>query len=91
MSRCQDSRRFDTLKPPRLIANNYKKKDEQMPQLDLDQVLDAVRRDDHTGICTNCGEEQYGCEPDARKYKCESCGQRTVFGAEELLITNWAF
>ena len=91
MSRCQDSRRFDTLKPPRLIANNYKKKDEQMPQLDLDQILDAVRRDDHTGICTSCGEEQYGCEPDARRYKCESCGQRTVFGAEELLITNWAF
>ena len=80
--------------------NNYKKKDEQMPhvphdhfteEVDLDQVLDAVRRDDHTGICTYCHAEQYGCEPDARKYKCEECGNRTVYGAEELLIMNWAF
>ena len=40
----------------------------------------------NTGICTNCGEEQEGCEPDARNYECYSCGKRAVFGAEELLL-----
>ena len=38
------------------------------------------------GICKNCGEDQEGCEPDARNYECESCGKRMVFGAEELLF-----
>lgn len=40
------------------------------------------------GGCTNCGDIQEGCEPDARHYKCESCGQRSVFGLEELLVMN---
>lgn len=39
-----------------------------------------------TGICTACGEDQEGCEPDARGYICESCGKSTVYGAEELLL-----
>ena len=39
-----------------------------------------------TGFCTECGEPQDGCEPDACNYLCESCGKRQVFGAEELLI-----
>jgi len=39
-----------------------------------------------TGICTACGEEQEGCEPDAREYVCESCGKPAVYGAEELLL-----
>ena len=38
------------------------------------------------GFCTACGEEQGGCEPDAKNYECESCGERMVFGAEQLLI-----
>ena len=38
------------------------------------------------GFCIECGECQGGCEPDARKYTCESCGKRAVYGAEELLI-----
>lgn len=52
----------------------------------LDQILAAVEADDNIGICLACGEEQFGCEPDARKYECESCGQSKVYGAEELLI-----
>jgi len=52
----------------------------------LDQVLAAVRRDDETGICVLCGNEQSPVEPDARKYACESCGRRAVFGAPELMI-----
>ena len=38
------------------------------------------------GYCVSCGEQQSGCEPDARKYTCESCGRRTVYGAAELLL-----
>ena len=38
------------------------------------------------GFCVACGDEAYGVEPDARRYRCESCNERAVFGAEELLI-----
>lgn len=38
------------------------------------------------GICKACGNEQEGCEPDARNYECESCGKNQVFGVEELLF-----
>lgn len=27
-----------------------------------------------------------GCEPDARRYECEECGERGVYGTEELLL-----
>ena len=42
------------------------------------------------GACTKCGETAYGVEPDAREYKCESCGARAVYGAEELLLMERA-
>jgi len=54
--------------------------------MDADQVIAAIERDDHTGICKACGSEQGGCEPDARNYKCEDCGKLEVFGAEECLL-----
>lgn len=41
-----------------------------------------------TGFCIECGAEQSGCEPDAREYECDGCGERQVFGAQELLITG---
>lgn len=41
---------------------------------------------ENPGICIACGEDADGCEPDARKYRCESCGRRAVYGAEELLL-----
>ena len=54
-----------------------------------ERVMDAVKRRmttlDNPGFCVACGEEQEGCEPDARKYKCEHCGERQVYGADELL------
>ncbi len=54
--------------------------------MDLEQILAAVMRDDNTGICRECGTEDSGVEPDARNYKCHSCGAMKVFGAEELLV-----
>jgi len=56
----------------------------------LDRVMEAVERAnktlDNPGFCVACGEEQEGCEPDARCYECDSCGKRAVYGAEEILI-----
>lgn len=49
-------------------------------------VIDAIEQDDHLGFCVSCGEEASGVEPDARRYECESCGKKSVYGAEELLI-----
>lgn len=37
------------------------------------------------GFCVACGEDYYGCEPDARGYLCPQCGQMAVYGGEELL------
>lgn len=45
-----------------------------------------LANDDMAGFCRACGNEQYGCEPDARKYVCESCGAKEVYGAQELLL-----
>lgn len=60
------------------------------PSLTLEVIEEAARRQmfgmDNVGLCVNCGFEQDGCEPDARKYRCESCNERTVYGAEELLM-----
>lgn len=56
----------------------------------IDVLQDAVMRRmttlDNPGFCVACGEENDGCEPDARRYKCEHCGERQVYGADELLI-----
>lgn len=52
------------------------------------RLEEAVRRRnttlDNPGFCVACGQEAGGCEPDARNYECESCGEREVFGADEL-------
>ena len=54
-----------------------------------DRVEDAVKRQmfglDNPGFCLACGEEAYDCEPDARNYECEVCGENQVFGAEEVM------
>jgi hypothetical protein len=57
--------------------------------LTLGRVTRAVKAQmsdlSNPGFCASCGSEADGCEPDARNYKCESCGRMEVFGAEELL------
>ena len=57
--------------------------------IDPDELIRAVEADDCIGFCIACGNEQHGCEPDARKYKCEVCGELKVYGAEELLIMGY--
>ena len=58
-----------------------------MAKVTFEQVMNAVESGDYIGICIKCGYEQEGVEPDACKYECEDCGNRTVFGAEELLLS----
>ena len=38
------------------------------------------------GFCLACGEVQDGVEPDASKYICDCCGEKKVYGAEDLLL-----
>ena len=56
----------------------------------LDRVLEIAEASltdlRNPGICKACGEDQDGCEPDARNYTCEACGAAEVFGAEELML-----
>lgn len=56
----------------------------------VDRIVQACERRmsnlDNPGFCIACGEEQDGCEPDARKYKCESCGEMKVYGSDELAM-----
>ncbi len=56
----------------------------------LDDVMSAIESDSYVGFCRVCGTEHDGVEPDARKYLCEDCGAREVYGAEELLIMGVA-
>jgi predicted RNA-binding Zn-ribbon protein involved in translation (DUF1610 family) len=68
-----------------------------MPSLKLhesitkERIIEAVERYntslDNPGFCVACGEEVDGVEPDARKYECESCGAKAVYGGEELLLS----
>ncbi len=52
----------------------------------LDVIAELVELDDNLGICLSCGEVQEGVEPDAERYRCESCGRHSVYGAEQALL-----
>jgi hypothetical protein len=60
------------------------------PRLTDEVIIDAAQRHqttlDDPGLCLACGNEQGGCEPDARRYECEACGAKQVYGAEELIM-----
>lgn len=55
-----------------------------------ERVTEACERTftslDNPGFCLACGEDADGCEPDARQYECELCGEHAVYGAEEIAI-----
>jgi hypothetical protein len=71
-------------------TSNDVKKAIQDGILDVDEVIEACKRRDtsldNPDFCISCGAERDGCEPDARNYPCDECGQRTVFGAEEIVM-----
>lgn len=53
------------------------------------QILEAVQRQmttlENPGFCLKCGSLEGSCEPDARRYKCGTCGEMSVYGAQELM------
>ena len=59
-------------------------------KITLDRIVNACERRmttlDNPGFCLACGNEQGGCEPDAREYECEACGKSQVYGSDELLL-----
>jgi len=52
----------------------------------VDRVVEAIEESNfgltNPGFCKACGADADGCEPDARNYNCEECGEAQVFGAE---------
>ena len=52
----------------------------------FDRIESALSSDECLGFCVECGEDQFGVEPDAEKYECSICGARKVFGVEQLLF-----
>jgi hypothetical protein len=42
--------------------------------------------DNMFGICIACRNTQSGCEPDARRFTCEACGEKEVYGPHEFLM-----
>lgn len=54
------------------------------------QILEAIERDDGTGICIGCRHEQGQCEPRARALACEACGEHKVYGVQELVLMGYA-
>lgn len=38
-----------------------------------------------TGLCMRCSKLQHNTEPDARRYPCDKCHKRTVYGPDSLL------
>lgn len=46
-------------------------------------------RTNYDGVCLGCGDWTFGgVEPDARRYRCDSCGALEVYGIEEALLMN---
>ena len=62
-----------------------------MKPIPLTDLMEAIEENNSAactnwGFCLSCGSQQDGCEPDARRYKCDDCGNRSVYGSEEILM-----
>jgi hypothetical protein len=56
----------------------------------ISEALEAYQNNlDNPGFCLACGADADGCEPDARRYKCEACGAFQVYGAEEVALMTF--
>lgn len=53
----------------------------------LEEIEEAS--ENQQGFCIACGEARDSCEPDARHYDCDNCGQYKVFGVDELAIMGY--
>jgi hypothetical protein len=83
------ARHLERAKDPTTAASKWQVISSDVPPpviLDTTRIMEAIESGDNIGFCKACGAEHDGCEPDARGYKCEECGQMEVYGAEECLI-----
>jgi len=72
------------------MAKEYKArsgKTQWMPSIEEAQEMDS----NSEGFCLACGYVQDGCEPDAEKYVCESCGEHKVYGAVSLAFKGLVY
>jgi hypothetical protein len=58
--------------------------------IDMEEVMEAVYQDDNLGVCLACGAWHDGVEPDARRYRCEECGEARVYSAVEIILWRMA-
>ena len=49
-------------------------------------ALELAASDANEGVCLHCGEPQDCVEPDAERYKCESCNKPTVYGGMQIIM-----
>jgi hypothetical protein len=56
------------------------------PQLTVEQLEQSQFSLDNPGYCLACGAEYNDCDPDTRKRECEECGERKVYGLEQLVM-----
>jgi len=55
-------------------------------KVDLNTLMKAIDTNSSPGFCLQCACEAYNIDPDAERYPCEECGQRSVYGAEQILL-----
>ncbi len=53
-------------------------------------VITSFADTEQGGICIACGTKRRDVEPDARGYTCEKCGEKKLYGTEELLMMGIA-
>lgn len=58
------------------------------PEVVLKAAEESMYGMENLGFCIACGAEHYECEPDARNYECDECGERQVYAAAELIMTG---
>ena len=54
-----------------------------------DEELGQIMLDDTMGWRIRCGADVYGVEPDAQRHECEACGEKAVYGMQEIVIRGW--
>jgi hypothetical protein len=71
-----------------MISQPYKTRTGKIGKLPVFQNMEEFLSlsPEDPGFCLACGELAYGVEPDARRYECECCEARAVYGLEELLV-----
>lgn len=59
--------------------------------MELTEEAFKLHDDEMNGYCRNCDDVTVfgGCEPDARRYPCDTCEKKTVYGVSEALIRGW--